>query len=365
MEPTVNLSGDKCAFVVVTDMHENYKTSNNRISYENEMQVVRSKIIRTVTDYKKQGYDTYVLFLGDIFTMGYREVFKATAANNFFILLRNQCDGMFSVIGNHELTYYAGNPFYTLVKEMNSERLLRSSAKIFQPKGLMPVIDVVDRICAGDTVIHFNHYNTGVEKAEDGKVNVGLFHQSIVCKEILDKMDQRLNDSNYGVTPVDFDNSSLFDGFTYCFFGHMHKVYGTFKYQSDFMQEPVTLQYLASLGRPNRTEVNNAFLERDVPVILVENGKYQGVKTSPFYLLPEEDCIKFDVVDKEKEKYEKVKERKIIKNYNPITDEPVKNLVDRCAGDASMSDLLNGLLTGDPIKAEQDLKQKTLKYLGG
>lgn len=51
----------------------------------------------------------------------------------------------------------------------------------------------------------------------------------------------------------------------------MHQVYGTWGYTNPKTGKSSVLCYLASLGRSNVTEVNDDFLERNVPAVLIDD----------------------------------------------------------------------------------------------
>ncbi len=299
---------EKHAYLLVTDLHDLGHTKNNRQNYHVEINAIKKKILETVLTYQQAGWKVFVIFLGDVFDRGYKDaLFRAITANNYFVVLRQQCE-VFSVVGNHELSFYNNNPFYTLITEIESEKVKAVTNKIWTPQGTLPLLRVVDRIEDGDLVIHFNHYGTPPGSAVAGKYNVGLFHQEVVCREILQEVERK-SGNIFVRNPVDdFDNTDFFDGFDACFFGHLHKVYGTWVYRRSESDNPCDLVYLASLGRPAQDEVNDSFLERDIPALLVEDGKYCGYEHNVFQLLPRSESVREDVVALEQTTYRKTKE---------------------------------------------------------
>ena len=353
---------EKHAYLLISDLHDTYRKKENRVDYQTEIKLVKEYVIKLIQKYRKDNTKVYLIFMGDVFDTGYKEVFSSTTANNFFIFLRNICDGIYLLFGNHELTYYSGNPIYTLFRTISSKKIQRVQNKMWKPQGIFETFHVVDEICDGDTIIHFNHYGTNISKAVDGYVNIALFHQDVVCSEILDDMQRHLHRTLYGSHPINFEQSDIFEGIHYNFFGHLHSVYGEWKLISDKTGWETRLEYLASLGRPNYTEVHDDFLERDIPAIVLEDGRFVGIEHNRFLLKSYAESVREDVVKKNKERYEAVKERKEIRNYDPLSDEPVKNLLERCTSSEQQKMMMELLMTGGAIY-EQGLKNRIAKAM--
>lgn len=361
------MNNDVChsrnAYIVITDLHMTYVKKDNRYNYQQELNHVFNQINDCIDKYASRGYNVVLLLLGDVFDKGYLSTFDAISANNSFICLRNKCSAIYSVIGNHELSYYSNNPFFTLTTEINSEKLQKVRNKVFTPQGLINVVNVVDCIEDGEVCFHFNHYGTEISKPVEGKINVGLFHLDIVCNEILQEAQRRLQENKiWGSHPVNFENNNPFKGYDYCFLGHLHKVYGLWKWIDEETNKDTFLYYLASLGRPNYTEVNNNFLERNLPAILVEDGKLLEVEDNLFDLLSVEQSVKMDVVATLQEKNEQRKRRKIFREYVPIADDPVTNILAKCSTD-SQRHLCKELLQGDITKLEVQISDLIHDYV--
>lgn len=309
------------AYLIVTDLHNSYKNFSNRVDYRKEMVGVYEHLISIASKYKKQGYNVVLLLLGDVFHNSYNDVFNAVIDNNFFITWRQQVGEIFSVLGNHELHFYSSNPFYTLISSIESQKVQTIMNCVWEPVGTSSTIRVVDQLKDGNTIFHFNHYQTEVDKVEkDGNVHIGLFHQEIVSQEILDSM-RGIVDSEIFATVSKVEGSKVFENYNYCFMGHMHKVYGTF-----LLDSGCYVQYLASLGRTNVSEVLNTFLERDIPAVIVRDHKFDHVENNKFSLMRRDLCVKENIVQIATEKYEIQKEKKAIKQYDSASDDPIKNL---------------------------------------
>lgn len=353
----------KNAYLLISDLHDSATGKANRYDYPGEILDVKKQIIRLTKKYKEAFDRVFIIFLGDVFDRGYQDVFGGTIANNFFILLRDLCDGIYLLFGNHELTYYKGNPIYTLFSEIESEKIRNVQNKLRKPQGIFQTMRVVDLIEDGEVFIHFNHYGTDQSKPVTGKVNIALFHQDVVCPQILDAMQQGLNRTLYGSKPLDFDDAGIFENINHAFFGHMHSVYGEWDWKSEVTEWTATLHYLGSLGRPNYLEVNDSQLERDIPCILVTDGKFDSIISNKFFLRSYDECVKPDIVTENQEKYEKTKERKEQKFYEPVYDEPIKNLVSRCNTQERIQRMEELLSFGKALVEDDIRKQMNLEGL--
>lgn len=333
---------DKIAYLVASDLHQKYCNFQNRFDYRDEVRSVQMQLIKIAKKYASAGYKVKLLLLGDVFHNSYKDIFNAINDNNFFYVWKDFFGEIYSVVGNHELTYYKSNPFYTLVSEIHSKKISGLLNKVWTPVGVSDVIRVVDELHDGDVHFYFNHYDTNVSIPESTGINIGLFHQDIVCNQIITQMKNLYGAEYYGTT-VDFNKCEFFEKYDICFFGHMHQVYGIWRTGG------CTLYYLASLGRTNIAEVNDNFLERNVPAVIIEDGKFKTVEDNKFYLASRKDCVKEEIVALNKETYNLKKDIQEIKDHVPAFAEPVKNLKVLFSEDASIS-----LILSDLLQFEQD-----------
>lgn len=315
----------KNAYLIVTDIHDHYCNTANRIDYVAEIDFVRTKIVELGKKYKDAHDNVYLILLGDIFKGSFNEPDSAVIINNFWIIVSGLFSKIYCVLGNHETSYYTSNPFFTLVQSIESQKVRNILNRNWTPKGLRPIFNVVDTVEDGNVIFHFNHYGTPINRAIPGKTNIGLFHQDIICQEILDLMSVNYRSNIFQKRVVNFEKVDIFDGFSYNFFGHLHKVYGTFECTTP-KNEKTILCYLASLGRPNVTEVNDLFLERDIPAVIVNDGNLSTVESNTFNLMSRSECVKEDVVKIQQKVYEKVKQRKAVREYKPHEDNPILNI---------------------------------------
>ena len=343
----------KNVYLLITDTHFGNLVTSTRKAYREEMQDTQSKLLEIAVKYKKAGNNVIACFMGDIFHNSYKDVTEALIDKDFLHLWQQTLGDIYTVMGNHEFTYYKANPFYTAVNCIESDAVRGIINKVWMPLGIDSVIKVVDRLEDGEVVFHFNHYGTGIRNPEIEKINIGLFHQDIIDPVIRESAKGNLN----YVQTVDVDKSGILTGYQYCFFGHIHNVYGVWK------SNGVYLQYLASLGRTNETEVRNDFLERDIPAIIVEDGKFVGIEDNYVQLLPREKCIVEEVVIKNQEARQRVKEVRELKDYIPFGDNPVDNVKQIFTETPTVLQIINDLQTSenDNIYTEICRKMRDLR----
>lgn len=341
----------KTAYLVVSDLHEKYSNFRNRVDYRTETQQVKIEMIKCAKGFAQRGYEVVLLLLGDVFHNSYKDIFTAVNDNNFFHVWRKSFGEVYSVLGNHELTYYKSNPFYTLVSEIESEKVTRLMNKVWTPVGLSPVIRVVDELVDGEVHFYFNHYDTGITQPEGNGVNIGLFHQKIVHPQIVEQMRRLYQATECGVT---VESEEVWRGYDVCFLGHMHQVYGVWRTEAG-----TRLYYLASLGRTNEREVSDCFLERNIPAVLVEDGKFKTVEDHKFNLASRAECIREEIVERNREAYTVKKEVQEIKQSVPGKDAPVQNLYALFAEDAPVRRALDELLVKEQDSLTREILRKT------
>lgn len=347
----------KTAWLVISDLHLYHKNISSRKDYVGEMNEVCVKIVETAIKYKKSGFDIVnFLLLGDVFHRSYRNTFQTGYDNNFFVMLSQKFGKCYSVIGNHELNFYESNPFFTLVNSIESKKIQSISGKMWTPRGLLPTIHVVDRVDDGEVHFYFNHYGTSVSVPEGKGVNIGLFHQEIVCREIVEDMQQKLH-GNIWADTVDFGKLDVFDGYQHCFLGHMHKIYGTWCGDNG-----CSLHYLASLGRTNVGEVDDGFLERDIPVVLTEDGKFLAVESNTFKLRGVSECLVQIKAEEDAHAREIQKIREYTKTADVFGNDPIENLEMFFCDNAQIIMIMEGLLKSDIDEIGKSLRSR---FAGG
>lgn len=352
-------------YLLAPDLHWNEKNLRGRKSYSDETKHSLEFLISVILKYKSLNYNVKLIFMGDIFHISYNTVFGGIRANNLIIKLRGLVDGMYCVLGNHEFSYYKDNPFWTLLTEVKSERVLNLSSKISQPVGEIHVIDVVDELVDGDTRFIFNHFGCGIHRpVVDGKKNIGLFHQDLYAKDIAKNMEALLGENIYEHTPVYFDNTGKLYGYDYAYIAHMHMFYGIWDYVCEVTGQETRLSYLSTVGRTNHREVNDNFLERDVPAIIVEDGKFVKAESNLFNLLSRSDCIIEEEILVAQQNREELKSRKdFARNYVAVADNPIENMRIALASKPLMLSIFNQTLESGTNEIHERFTTELEAYL--
>lgn len=357
---------NKTAYLIVTDLHLSGVNMRGRYNYPAEIDYVIKHIIKTGMKYIEEGYSNVnLIFLGDIIDKSYKNLTKGIYANNIFVALKNIFSNIYSVGGNHEFSYYTDNPFWTLFTEIKSEKIQAIKTKSWQPVGYLDLIEVVDTLEDGNVIFHFNHNGTGVNSPIDGKVNIGLFHQDIICKDIIESMKADYAMEVFESKPKYFDQSNILYGYNHCFFGHMHKVYGHWTYVCDKTKFTTELYYLGSLGRTNHTEVSNDFLERDIPAVIIENGNFSRIENNKFNLMCREECVKEEVVLENKEVLLKKNEIKYALESVPETDEAIDNIKSVLTANAVLYNIFDDFLNSRESEFEHKLMNRVERVING
>ena len=319
----------KCAYLIISDLHDLNTDKGNRVDYQGEVRYAKEKIVETITKYKQNGCKVVLIFLGDIFDRGYTSeaVFGAVAGNNYFIYVRQLVDAIYSVMGNHEFSFYNNNPFYTLITSIESEKVRAMSNKLWTPQGTFPVIQVPDVVEDGNVRFVFNHYDTGITEPPTDKVNIGLIHQDVVCNEIITSVSANTKADIWTKSKLkSFDAVRWFDNYKACFFGHNHKIYGSWVFESPRTLNETELYYLASVVPVAHSEINDASRERDIPAVIVDNGEFAGIEHNTFLLKLRSEVVKESVVITAQETRKKVIERKKAFDTEYGSDDPIKNI---------------------------------------
>lgn len=323
-------SSTPIAFHIITDRHIHYTNKSNRYDYVKEIDFVFDKVREQVIKYKERGFLNVALYLGDIFDRSYRSCEMSMSDISKFQKELSYFDRAFSVIGNHEFTYYNSNPFWFQISEINSKRASNFKNFKWRAKGVKQNINIVDKLVVGDVEFLFNHYGCGILSPDKSKTSIGLFHQDIYFKGIIEEA-KRANLSlfslNEEIIETKFkwaldDDNELLDGYDYSYFGHNHLLYGEWVDRD----KNASRHYLSTLGRTAHTEVLDEYLERNIPVIIIEDGKFKCKEDNIFNLPNREQCVMEDLVKAQKEKYEKKKDRVHLLLDDIQEDNPIESL---------------------------------------
>ena len=142
---------------------------------------------------------------------------------------------------------------------------------------------------------------------------------------------------------VSANNNELLELYDACFFAHHHKLYGCWNVTTN-SGHSCMIEHLASLGRPNVSEVDDNFLERDIPAVIIKNNVFSEIQHNFITLPDRSSCVKEEVVKEKQQSYERVKAMKAAINYVPDTDDPIKNIQTAIMGDPLSAKIVAELL---------------------
>lgn len=344
-------------FLVVTDLHDSERNMSTRIDYRAEINFVYSKLISLIQRYKEEG-SVHLLFLGDIFHHSYKNPEKSVESFDTLQYLCESVESAYSVVGNHEITWAASNPFWYMVQSLEDAPSLRNhSKKQLDAKGLCGKLKVVDRLEFGDSEFLFNHYGVRVHSPCVGKISIGLFHQDLVLKDLVVEMERKYGNTTYDYGFEYVDDSMTLEGYQYAFAGHAHLHYGTYVYSNDKTGSKTEVYWLASLGRTNETEVKDNFLERNIPAIIFEDMKFSQVEDNLFELPNRATCVNEKALVKSKEYRKAAKERKNLTMLH-FTEDPVENIRKNFDGKPVFVDMVTSYAANTECALEDFVQQR-------
>lgn len=269
----------KNVYLCLTDLHLDF-TKANRINYFGEILNAMNDIQTIAREYSTKGCQVNAIFLGDVFDGSLSNSSEAMQAIEIMRFFCESFQKVWSVVGNHEITYAKDNPFWFLVSEIE-DNTLASIRRFLQPRGLCNVVTVPALFTDGEVTFYFNHFGTPPKTPSARGVRIGLFHQNVGSNDIC-KM--------WG-TFDDVEDAAYVQGYNYCFFGHMHLAKGKF-----YLNEEHTCQaeWLGTIGRTKVDEVMAEDCKVNIPAIVVEDGKFVGIEDNYIELPPPSEVIDFE-----------------------------------------------------------------------
>ena len=348
---------DSSVYLVVSDLHLSGQEKPNRLDYGRELEVVFKYLLSLFDKY--EGYEICLVFLGDIFDRSYAKVSKACVDLSLLDLVLSKASKAYSLVGNHEITYYSNNPFWSLVNSLDSDRLLSVVNRNLQPLGYQNRLHVLDSVVVGDTVLHMNHYGVADSSPVSDKINIAFYHKALYSPELIThaKMSDLPTNFVYGGSDSSVNVLRKYD---YSFLGHLHMLYGTWS-----LDGRSTVYYLASLGRVSKDEVLDSFLERNIPAIIFEDNKFKHIEDNLFMLLSYEDSIIPEVDLQQRESYELQKSIARVKEYTSVTDDPISNIRSLFADNSQILRLIDLTLNDSFAEITTDFSDRIMKLRSG
>lgn len=283
------------AYILITDLHIAHD-KENRIDYFGECLHALESVINISSKYKSYGWRTIGIMLGDVFDGSVTTPGDAMALLELFKYFVGSFDEMYSVVGNHEITYCRDNPYWFCISGVEDGRLSNLKRGI-QPKGMQNYFRVVDKLKDGDVVFYFNHYGVEPVCADVGEVRIGLFHQNVGSPEVCRMWGEY----------TDVESASFVQTYDYLFFGHLHNGKGKFYLTPEHNR---CAEWLGTLGRTSVSEVNDGDLEVNVPAVCVDDGRFVGIEDNCVKLMEFGKCVNVSTYEMSKNARRELKERK-------------------------------------------------------
>lgn len=330
-------------FFVIPDTHFWCKNIANRKDYVSECNRIYDSIFNFVKD--NQSTKTYIVFLGDMFHGKFQDNINYIEWFQKIQVLRAVCNGIFSVVGNHEITYREQNPFWSLVSDVESD-LVNQMGLI--GNGDLPIIRIPDTLEIYNTQLIFNHFGTPIIKPN--MVNNILFcHNYWMTKQLSDSL-YRLNIAQVNNKYVKYneicEGCSLMS-FNEAFFGHNHMLIGDYRFDWDTVEYHTNAHFCGSLGLTNINEVLYTEPLRKLYYIDIDENHYtiNDLKIE----LPKYDTETLNVakVSENQEKYKAAKYKKsLIKKYDLTMMDPVSAIREDLSNDILTLELFDNLGRG-------------------
>lgn len=274
-----------------------------------------------------------VIHMGDLFHKSVRDYDAGMDWYDYFCSLDDLSEHrQYTVLGNHELSYPAKNPFWRFV-DVKSEFVRSLSTFKLHEDTIRRPIKLVDALKIGNTEFLFWHYGRDVSRYQTDAENVVvLAHQSLIEKEIADILKNKYSRDQleeildyrslrqYGALP-------RLGQIRYLFVGHMHSAYSRFQIRETMngVNYDFVLQYLGSLGRTKAIEVRDDDLERTIPVFQLDDQGHFATCDKKIQL-PGEEIVSKERVKINREAYHRAAEMRELKRSVQVIESPMVTL---------------------------------------
>ncbi len=349
--------------LIVPEPHIFDKSFQNRYSYRKEIETYLYQVKAMAKQYKDAGEKVYIIFMGDVFHMGFSKMVPLVANLDWFKNLEQEFEGnVYSLIGNHELSYPQNNPFWMLA---DFDSKWYTSYKAIPGFGTAPCVKVRDELVVDNTLFIFGHYHREEFDYDFSQYDDVQFltHNSIMDKEVVNVIkdqfhrDPKMEYAGGGVTSIRQKGSiPLSSKLSHMYVGHMHTAYSHFFVEEDVdgVHLDFELRYLGSLGRTNHAEVNDEDLVRSIPVV---DTITHSVEYLELVLWSRSQCVKEEVVEKSQYAYQKTKAIKRLRQSNMSMQSPIDGIREWLSQSPADLELFNKLYYDEPIPELEKLLQ--------
>lgn len=357
----------KKVFTVVSDLHLSDCELENRYGYIEEtldaLNNIENILIDKASKYGKENCN--LVLLGDVFNRSFKDHSKHLYYGGRFLQLREHVNEIYLCFGNHEFTFYKDNPIWGFFANIESNSIQNRKRQSWQPYGCVNIMRAVDILNVGFNFrLVFNHNGTGIINAPNDRINIGFFHDDICNRQIINQVESELGLSVFDTGKYyDFDADNRLNCYSVCFFGHAHKILG--RWTNSFEGGSTELYYLASIGRPNHTEVSNNFLYRNIPSIILDldMGEYL-VEDNMIRLWDRELSVDEEKVKKAQLVYAENKQRKEIVRTAKHYGKPLDNIKTAIGDNVVLNEIIDKALLNKMAVCSEYIENK-VEHLKG
>lgn len=347
----------KINVIIIPEPHIWDKSFKNRYNYPEEIYGYLTHLVEQI---KQLDGEKIIIFPGDIFHRGFVSVSAMTRALSLFLTLNEITNGrVYSCVGNHELSFNVGNPFWMLAHD-NTGRFPEMQG-LDAYSVISQGLQIVDNLTVGPLTFVFGHYGRKDYTTDLKGDCVLITHNSLLEPSI----DESVNMMHKTESVAQYMNcSSLFnsgsiplsDKLKYVFVGHMHTYHSSFDVDEkiDGIHLQFLLQYLGSLGRTAVTEVNDNDLDRTIPVFVVNDVGYV-YKPITMSLKSYHEVVNIDVVKANKEDYNSKKAVNELKETNVFGETPLECIERQLQATPEMLTLFSRIYYNSPDQEIQEL----------
>lgn len=355
----MNLIDKPSNFLIIPDMHIWDKNISSRKDYVQECVDNFNNLISIVGQIKSNidSEKLYLVFLGDVFHNGFKNLSSLNYWIQQFTILRSMCNSIFCVVGNHEMHYVKNNPLWSLTNGISSSYI---NAKGFKADGVLPIIQIPDEINIFNYSLQFNHFERNIAVPDSSKTNILFSHNSWMNNTLFKSLESLGNTqiSNRYMNYNEITEDCALKYFNCAFFGHNHLLLGDYEFEWEHIlkERATTVYFCGSIGLTNRNEVSATKRYRVLPLLHLDASGIPVVKKYTLNLSGESDSVlDLEAIDDSMKNYEASKFRKaLIKKYNLTNLDPIQAIIDDLANDVEKIEMFNLLEQGGvPLWLEQ------------
>lgn len=337
---------------IIPEPHIRDQNFETRTDYLTEIRAYMARImreIRAVASILPEEDKLVVIFDGDVFDRAMQSLGACIEWLQYFMDLQTLTKGnLYSVIGNHEITYKNENVFW-MMADLQSEWLEQVNYLTNDTRSIVQTIKITDELVLDNLLVIMGHYRRDLSFYTDEFIKenypgvtdvIVVSHNTILDHELYNYFKEEVGyDVTYG---RGISSVYKYDGLLpptsmlrKVYVGHMHRAFAI-RHRKEQIGNTICefdLEFLASLGRTNVQEISNNFLKRAIPVITVADGTVEYARQD-FMLVGEEVIIDNAKLTANREKYNSAAEFRTLRVTELEIKDPAEDLK-RLLGDRS------------------------------